>query len=65
MEAAPQTFKLRMVDASTDATGVNEPTIGIVVAEEADGVLLRCSDGVGPPEFEDLVFRLSVKECDA
>jgi hypothetical protein len=34
LETAPQTFKLRMVDASTDANGVNEPAIRIVVAEQ-------------------------------
>jgi len=34
LEAAPQTFKFGIVDASTDATGVNEPTIRIVVVEQ-------------------------------
>lgn len=26
----------------------------------ADGVLLRCSDGVGEPDFKDLVFAMDV-----
>src|SRR5271156_2992378 len=31
LQAAPQAFKLRMVDASAGAAGVNQPTIRIIV----------------------------------
>ncbi len=34
---------------------------GIVVDDQGSGeVVLRCSDGIGPPDFDDLVVRLRV-----
>lgn len=31
---------------------------GIIVEESDDSVVLRCSDGIGPPKFDDLVVEL-------
>lgn len=31
---------------------------GMILEEHDDGVVLRCSDGIGPPSFDDLVVDL-------
>jgi len=34
---------------------------GMLVETQDDAVILKCSDGVGSPDFEDLVVELSLK----
>jgi len=55
LKASPQTFKLLMVDASTDATGVNEPTIRIVVAEQKRPQSRTRAFRIGPADHHELL----------
>lgn len=34
---------------------------GMLVEDQNDCVVLRCSDGIGPPDFEDLVVELRLE----
>jgi hypothetical protein len=37
---------------------------GMLVESSATGYLLRCSDGLGDPAFDDLVVRVEVQHGD-
>lgn len=53
--------ELKIWNAWRDDTGAMQAWIGnagIVVDEEGDVLTLRCSDGIGPPDFDDLIVEI-------
>ncbi|HEX6087583.1 MAG TPA: hypothetical protein VF266_23830 [Thermoanaerobaculia bacterium] len=65
VRAAKQRAVLKIWNQWRDERGTTQAWIGnagIVVEERDREVILRCSDGVGAPTFDDLVVQLALKQ---